>query len=136
MINPLPQGVISKFQETSHNSFKNNDISHPHVIVKKEPDDGYSCPHRHPSSAAQKSPSLLYSDVARSLLLKDQSELQLKVNQSQTRIKRSLSNEFPEEEDTDSIGGKVGVTVETAVFVDETLYEIMRRTYPGLCFSH
>lgn len=140
VINPLPGGVISKYHEVNNGS-KHNDISHPHVIVKKAPNDQYSCPHRR-SPISNQTTSLLYSDVVKSLLPSPDHEsnfLSSQVNhqvQSQgRRIKRSLSNEFPEEEDTDSIGNsgsKVGVTVETAVFVDETLYEIMRRTYPGL----
>jgi len=30
------------------------------------------------------------------------------------------------------LNGKGSVTVETAVFVDETLYEIMKKTFPGM----
>lgn len=131
--------MISKYHEAHNNGFMDSDISTPHVIVKKEPNDEYSCPHRHSiinqTLPMHQSSSLLYSDVVNSLF-KDQSGLRMKVNDSDGgRKKRSLSNEFPEEEDMDSgsIGSKaVGVTVETAVFVDETLYEIMRRTYPGL----
>lgn len=124
---------MSKYNEVYNNGSKHSDIStHPHVIVRKEPNDEYSCPHRRSIINQTELPlqsSLLYSDFVNSLL-KDQSN---NLRMSQERKKRSLSNEFPEEEDMDSIGSKaVGVTVETAVFVDETLYEIMRRTYPGL----
>ena len=160
VVNPLPSGVVNKYNEVYNNGLM-NDFSHPHVIVKKEPNDGYTCPHRRSSSISSNSSSsspsssspssssssssaqlsLLYSDLAQSVL-KDQSIFHSKLNMSQSRrrIRRSLSNEFPEEEEkdeVDSIGSsKVGVTVETAVFVDETLYEIMRRTYPGSYFSH
>lgn len=151
-MNPLPNGVVNKYNQVYNNGLM-NDFSHPHVIVKKEPNDGYSCPHRRSSSISSNSSSssssssssaqlsLLYSDLAQSVF-KDQSIFHSKLNMSQSRkrIRRSLSNEFPEGEEKDemdSVGSsKVGVTVETAVFVDETLYEIMRRTYPGSYFSY
>lgn len=60
------------------------------------------------------------NDSTQSLFLMDAVS---SVMQSGVRNRRSVSR-------GDSL--KAGVTVETAVFIDETLYDIMRKTFSGL----
>lgn len=42
-----------------------------------------------------------------------------------------MTNDVNQEDNLTSVTPKTPVTVETAVFVDETLYEIMKKTFPG-----
>ena len=135
---------------------------HPHIVFKKESMNHYSCPHRkHPklfpgsfewikrvttcirhhnensllwtpgtaNNGGGHSSSLLYSDVITSFMSSHNNGR----HEDHSRGRRSIM--IPDEnaeENLTSPSPKSPVTVETAVFVDETLYEIMKRTFPGL----
>jgi hypothetical protein len=145
VINPLPQSVISR-----SNVISNTSHSHPHIILKKESLDEYHCPHESMYLVLELKLMTITLSIASYFLIMKNCELnktynlivwcyQLEKhitlinessddyslnesNKTYSRSRRSTENQALD---------NINLTVETAVFIDETLYSLMRRTFPA-----
>uniref|UniRef100_T1KD58 Peptidase M12B domain-containing protein n=1 Tax=Tetranychus urticae TaxID=32264 RepID=T1KD58_TETUR len=123
VINPVPPGLAS------HPRFNLFDTQ-AHIVVKKGALDDYHCPHsgkrvpitlnsftnyNPPLSPPSTSPT---PSITTSFQQWPLSSSYLSSNHT-NRSRRSAKDKI------------TGITVETAVFIDETLYQLMQKTFPG-----
>ncbi|XP_053201786.1 A disintegrin and metalloproteinase with thrombospondin motifs 17-like isoform X2 [Panonychus citri] len=111
VINPIPPGLAS------HPRFNNLFDSQAHIVVKKGALDDYHCPHSGKRVPITLNSFTNYSPPLTPPLPSQLPPLSSADNHNRTR--RSTKDKI------------TGITVETAVFIDETLYSMMQKTFPG-----
>ncbi|KAI1280503.1 A disintegrin and metalloproteinase with thrombospondin motifs 16 [Halotydeus destructor] len=117
VINPVPASAQSKYENMTNNGTTSTAYSRPHIILKKESVNNYNCPHEKRLLLNATSLGPLYEKVIHSV-------------QGHLRQRRSIDENNLDENKFDNGHNQKIVTVETAVFIDETLYDLMKRTFP------